>query len=312
MAGGAYSDIITFWHFGLIAYYHNFNFLLMKNVFFVFLISGVFIALMFLFPHIMINPGELVKGHQDLKQKCASCHQPFFGTPNERCIVCHKPDEIGIKADSSATKKIGFHASLKTQQCAECHAEHKGIVPDSSYKGFKHELLDAKTINNCSSCHDNPADSLHTQFTAECSKCHTTEGWKSSALFNHELVVTTDKNLCGSCHKQPQDSFHGALKNECSKCHTTTQWKPTTFDHSAYFVLDEEHNTDCKTCHQNNDYSKYTCYGCHEHTQNNILREHDEEGIADLNDCARCHKSADEDDIRREDSGSESGEEDDD
>jgi hypothetical protein len=285
----------------------------MRNILFTLGIAGVFISLMFLFPHTMINPGELVKGHQDLSQKCASCHQPFFGTPNNRCIACHKLDEIGIKADSSVTKKIGFHASLDAQQCAECHVEHKGMEPDSSNRVFRHTLLDAKTMKQCGSCHDNPADSLHIQFTAECSKCHTTEGWKSSARFDHELIVTSDKNHCSSCHKQPKDTFHGSFKDECSKCHSTNHWKPSTFDHSTYFVLDEEHNTDCKTCHQNNDYGKYTCYGCHEHTQNNIQSEHDEEGITDLNDCVRCHKSADKDDIKMEGHGkSESDNEDDD
>lgn len=275
----------------------------MKNIFFAFGIMSVFVSLMFLFPHIMINPGELVKGHQDLNKKCISCHKPFSGTPNDRCIACHALDEIGKKADSATTKKTGFHAFLENQPCYGCHTEHKGFEPDSTNLTFSHALLDHQIVNKCGSCHDNPADSLHTKFTAECSKCHTTEGWKSSAHFDHELIVLTDKNNCSSCHKSPEDTFHGTLKDECSKCHSTQQWKPSTFDHSTYFVLDEEHNTDCKTCHQNNDYSQYTCFGCHEHTENNILEEHDEEGITDLNDCARCHKSADEDDIRMEGRG---------
>jgi hypothetical protein len=50
---------------------------------------------------------------------------------------------------------------------------------------------------------------------------------------------------------------------------------------------------ECVTCHVGNDYSRYTCYGCHEHTVQNILREHRDEGIRDLDNCVRCHRSAD-------------------
>ncbi|MFM7402028.1 MAG: hypothetical protein ACKO4W_14110 [Bacteroidota bacterium] len=35
-------------------------------------------------------------------------------------------------------------------------------------------------------------------------------------------------------------------------------------------------------------------YGCHEHNRANTLAEHREEGISNINDCARCHKSPDE------------------
>lgn len=46
------------------------------------------------------------------------------------------------------------------------------------------------------------------------------------------------------------------------------------------------------------DYSRYTCYGCHEHTPDNIRREHIEEGIRDFDNCVECHRNADEHDIR--------------
>jgi hypothetical protein len=46
------------------------------------------------------------------------------------------------------------------------------------------------------------------------------------------------------------------------------------------------------------DYSRYTCYGCHEHSPEKIRREHIEEGIRDFKNCVECHRSADEHDIR--------------
>lgn len=45
----------------------------------------------------------------------------------------------------------------------------------------------------------------------------------------------------------------------------------------------------------NNDYSSYTCYGCHEHSRSKIREEHVEEGIYDYENCVECHRSGDED-----------------
>ena len=52
------------------------------------------------------------------------------------------------------------------------------------------------------------------------------------------------------------------------------------------------------TRHSRNDYRQYTCYDCHEHMPDNIRREHIEEGIRDYTNCVKCHRNANEDDIR--------------
>ena len=44
-----------------------------------------------------------------------------------------------------------------------------------------------------------------------------------------------------------------------------------------------------------NDYSNYTCYGCHEHSRSKIREEHVEEGIHDYENCTECQRSGDED-----------------
>ena len=81
----------------------------------------------------------------------------------------------------------------------------------------------------------------------------------------------------------------------CSSCHTQQGWTPATFDHDKYFRFDREHTTECTTCHINDDYSNYTCYGCHEHSCSKIREEHVEEGIFDYENCSECHRSGDED-----------------
>ena len=63
-----------------------------------------------------------------------------------------------------------------------------------------------------------------------------------------------------------------------------------------FFALDRDHSTACTTCHMANDYKKYTCYGCHEHTPAKIKREHLEEGILEFEKCVACHRSAEEKD----------------
>jgi hypothetical protein len=44
-------------------------------------------------------------------------------------------------------------------------------------------------------------------------------------------------------------------------------------------------------CHEST-YSQYSCYGCHEHQQAEIVEEHQEEGISggELSACFQCHE----------------------
>jgi len=53
------------------------------------------------------------------------------------------------------------------------------------------------------------------------------------------------------------------------------------------------------TCHTGNDFKRYTCYGCHEHTPANVRAEHEKEGIRDFENCVECHRSADEEPVKR-------------
>jgi len=93
-----------------------------------------------------------------------------------------------------------------------------------------------------------------------------------------------NKSNCVSCHKKPSDNFHKAINDNCNKCHSTSKWMPSTFDYSVYF--------------SNNNYSSFTCYGCHEHTERKIIAEHSEEGIYNIRNCTSCHKSGNENDIK--------------
>ncbi|MBK8498940.1 MAG: cytochrome c3 family protein [Flavobacteriales bacterium] len=319
-------------------------------------------TLVFMYPHRMVEPGELSEAHQQTGNDCFSCHKPFGGLPNDRCIACHTLADIGRDTVAHAERPL-FHEALEAMECVSCHGEHNGRSADLAPAGFVHDLLSAAIAancvachakpaddlhaplpntcsschdaqqwkparefdhallpierrNDCASCHQEPSDAMHERIAANCTSCHTTDGWKP-AHFDHTKLTQAEQNTCAGCHQAPSDAFHQSTKDNCASCHGTNAWSPSTFDHSAYFRLEGDHNAKCATCHQANNYDTYTCYGCHEHTRGNIMGEHQEEGITNIADCVRCHRSGDEDDAReggeggRENKRDEKGEHDD-
>ena len=249
------------------------------------IILGGVVVLMCLFPHTMLSPGELLQGHQSLNNDCFACHAPFGGLPDRKCASCHVPAEI------EKDMTVHFHQKLANISCVSCHADHQGI--SSIAEDFKHDVLPGNLRQDCQMCHQRPEDDLHHRVSANCTACHGTEDWKG-AVFSHNQLAAADLNACISCHDKPSDRLHASRTMNCSKCHSTDHWSPATFEHNNYFVLDSDHNVSCDICHTGNIYDSYTCYGCHEHNRANILAEHREEGISNINDCARCHKSSDE------------------
>lgn len=261
----------------------------------------ILVWLMAAYPYTMLNPGELVQGHQKEKNKCTSCHEPFWGISSEKCINCHKLNEIGIDSTRDNNEAILFHSNLKGQECTSCHTDHKGIKPSVSLSGFDHSFLSSADQEKCNSCHAKPADELHLLLSADCKSCHTTEAWTFTGVFDHNMIRGADQKNCSSCHRKPTDTFHEGLQNNCSECHSNDKWVPASFDHSSYFMLDRDHNTKCNTCHTNSsNFSIYTCYGCHEHSEVKIQEEHNEEGIYNFNNCTSCHRSSNKHDIRKD------------
>jgi hypothetical protein len=210
------------------------------------------LALAFVYPHLMISPGKLIDAHLELTTDCFACHTPFLGSTPEKCIVCHKVDEIGLVTTkglpiAGEKKGVAFHQKLVEDDCVACHSDHKGVKAFRPIGQFSHALLDPSLEKQCDGCHGSPGDALHQKIVGNCGQCHT------------------------------QDA-----------------WTPATFDHDQYFRFDQNHTTECVTCHIDNDYGKYTCYGCHEHSRSKIREEHVEEGIYDYENCVECHRSGDE------------------
>ena len=58
----------------------------------------VLVALAFVYPHLMISPGPLVKGHEELATDCFACHAAWRGASTQRCTECHAVADIGLAA----------------------------------------------------------------------------------------------------------------------------------------------------------------------------------------------------------------------
>lgn len=259
----------------------------------------VLAALVFVYPHLLISPGPLAPGHAELATDCFACHAPFRGAASARCVTCHALPDIGLRTSKGTplpqrSLKTSFHQELIEQDCMACHSDHTAPkLTQRSRKPFSHLLLRATVRGQCESCHAKPRDDLHRDLSVNCGQCHQPEHWKP-ATFDHALLAKAVLERCEGCHKSPTDSLHRQITGNCKQCHSQERWKPATFDHDKLFLLDSDHNTTCVTCHSNNDYSRYTCYGCHEHQPDKVRAEHLEEGIRDFDNCVECHRSAEE------------------
>lgn len=199
-------------------------------------------------------------------------------------------------------KLIPGHKQLETD-CFACHAPLAGA--DSARCVTCHKPGEIGRLTSAGLPISRPLTStpFHQKLVSQdCVACHSDHAgvkrFRVQGRFDHAMLQKAMLNQCQGCHKAPADSLHKQISGNCSQCHTQEKWVPATFNHDKFFVLDRDHDTRCATCHVRNDYSRYTCYGCHEHSLSSIRGEHVEEGIRDFDNCVECHRSADEHDIR--------------
>ncbi len=191
---------------------------------------------------------------------------PAHAALQNDCFACHAPLQ-GASAKRCTTCHVLADIGLRST---------KGVaIPKSQRRPAFHQALVGP---NCMACHsDHPRPKLT----------------KAAAVrFDHALLKADARAKCQLCHVPPRDDLHRGQTSACSTCHLPTHWKPATFDHDRFFMLDGDHNTACTTCHVGANYKRYTCYGCHAHQQANIIAEHREEGISNIENCVRCHRSA--------------------
>jgi len=229
-------------------------------------------------------------------------------TNSGRCTTCHT-DHNGVASEMTTFDIKGFqHGSLtgfslvhhrvdyenQPLLCSDCHTPGRYLV----------ETVD------CTACHtsdDQDFIQSHTSlFGTACLDCH--DGLDSMSTFEHNEVfaldgahkdlscdtchsqslISAEIRICVDCHQEP-DLHFGQFGTDCVRCHSTSAWTPAQLSQHV-FPLDhgDSGKVDCLTCHEDS-YTEYTCYGCHEHEQQDLLEEHLDEGITEFDDCVDCH-----------------------
>jgi len=194
-----------------------------------------------------ISPGPLSKPHHDLDGPtgCTQCHAVSAGSPNFRCLECHRDIATRIQ------QRRGLHASYlpagsPSSSCIRCHSEHNGeefqIVKWNPTPGaFDHTktgfVLDGKhaglTCKNCHNIQKMPPAERASLFVKD---------------FNRTWLGLSKS--CTSCH---EDKHKGQLGSNCLQCHNTTDWTKTTqFDHSKtrYPLTGAHLQVSCQACHK--------------------------------------------------------------
>lgn len=257
-------------------------------------------------------PGPAGRGHEKIADDCDSCHLPFKGLPNEKCLTCH-------------TELKQFHASagIAAQKCVACHGEHKGPTADATKPAarasFDHALtgmplLGAHAKVPCAKCHTKPigqmggtcatchADTHQGTLGSTCIACHSSKAWKPALhpLTAHQVSMEGGHAklkeckdchakgahlaatvACAACHEQA----HGGTTAPCEGCHEVKAWTPAKFDHAfCTCQLPQKHQTvGCLGCHQDWNFTRTPtlCSGCHEKQ-----RKHEP-----LGECSLCHSA---------------------
>ena len=195
-------------------------------------------------------------------------HQENYDGTQMACTACHDPADYARVADA---------------RCLDCHAQHDAAYMQEHVSNYGEICQDCHNGGDELSSFDHsqvfPLEGRHGEI--ECVACHANR------------VFAGTPRLCVECHPEPQEHA-GLFGLECEACHTTRAWSPATLrEHSfplQHGLENGEPATACVTCHPMN-YSQYTCYGCHEHQQDETARKHLEEGIsaAELPACLECH-----------------------
>ena len=203
----------------------------------------------------------------------------------------------------SPGKPIAAHEEFATD-CFACHTPFLGSSAGKCIECHTVDEIGIKTTRGVSIASEEKNVAFHRRLLeTDCVACHSDHRGVMPYLpisrFSHQLLEPALRDDCQGCHARPGDALHRQIDANCGECHRPEGWLPATFDHREFFRFDRHHRTECTTCHVDADYSRFTCYGCHEHSRSKIREEHLEEGIRDYENCAECHRSGDEEEAER-------------
>ncbi|MBE3602446.1 NAD(P)-binding domain-containing protein [bacterium] len=165
--------------------------------------------------HRSYEPGPLLAAHQSLSGGCASCHAPWRGVQNQRCIACHGSIEDmnphgGLDVTSSIDGLIAGKRLFVTPDneltCRSCHREHQGARVD----------LEATATFACQWCHKHPSIAGVQEHMAAFMERHEAASYTFRKPFNHHE------------HKLLMESHYPAIPGgfRCESCHSIEPVKP--------------------------------------------------------------------------------------
>ncbi len=165
--------------------------------------------------HRSYEPGPLLAAHQTISGGCASCHAPWRGVQNERCIACHGSIEdmnphggldVSASVDGLVAGRKLFVTPDNELTCRSCHSEHQGA----------HVELEATATFACQWCHKHPSIESVQEHMAAFMQRHEAASYTFRKLFNHHE------------HKLLIDSHAPAIPGgfRCESCHSIEPVKP--------------------------------------------------------------------------------------
>lgn len=193
-------------------------------------------------------------------------HQENFDGAQLVCTDCHQVEALEISIDKCITchskddQSSAYMLEHQEQFGLECISCHDGM---DRMKGFDHNS-------------SFPLDGQHANL--ECEGCHI------------EKTFAGTPEECYLCHSEPE--IHaGSFGLRCQYCHTANAWAPALLQmHEFPLEHGNQIPNDCQVCHLES-YSAYSCYGCHDHQQDDIINSHNEIEISmdELQNCISCH-----------------------
>lgn len=223
-----------------------------------------------------VSPGPLSAAHANLVNQCAACHEPTVGVTVARCTACHANAERLLGRQPTA-----FHASI--QECATCHVEHQRTnLRPIAMDHVALAKIGVRTLARASG-----------QDAASGATLKSLETWLRVDIPDQLDAGTTREVLnCAGCHAT-KDRHVGMLGKDCAQCHATTQWTIPEFQHPS------PRSTSCAQCHK----PPPSHYMMHfDMVSKKVAGQEDERvgaccGIAQVNQCYRCHQTTSWNDI---------------
>jgi hypothetical protein len=212
--------------------------------------------------------------HTGIKTGCTQCHGATTAltwynnfTPKDAILTpAHIPYISGTdcaSCHSSTTYAVGTFGPMNMTQakhtfvattCVTCHEKGK-----SFYMGTASPALQLRPADHTSG----------TMLTADCSGCHTTANWNSTAMPAGHMPNPAN-TACNTCHTAAPTNYttlaansvlHTGIKSNCGQCHggaTALTWFNNFTPKDA--VLAPAHipylsGTDCASCHSSTTYA---------------------------------------------------------